>query len=106
MIIGNPASAWGRAGLHTHDRLVSVNGQLMTTWPDVRALLTTARIGDTLRFEVARPIGVFPVSVVLSGYEQPVVRISELPDASARQRAVRAGWLAHARALTPNADQD
>jgi predicted metalloprotease with PDZ domain len=106
MIIGNPASAWGRAGLHTHDRLVSVNGQLMTTWPDVHALLTTARIGDTLRFEVARPIGVFPVSVVLSGYEQPVVRISELPDASARQRAVRAGWLAHARALTPNADQD
>ena len=57
MIVLNPASAWGRAGLHTGDRLVSINGQPMTTWPEVRAMLTGSRIGDTLQFEVTRPAG-------------------------------------------------
>ena len=94
MIIVDPTSAWGRAGLHTGDRLVSINGKPMATWPEVRAVLAAARVGDTLRFEVARPPGPFRANVVVSGYDRPVVRIEELPNATERQRAVRAGWLA------------
>ena len=97
MLVSNPASAWGRAGLHTNDQLVSVNGRAMATWPELRALLTSAHIGDTLRFEVARPAGVFHTNVVVSGYDRPVVRIEEIATATARQRAVRAGWLARGR---------
>jgi len=94
MIITDPRGPWGRAGLHTHDRLTSINGRPMTTWPEVRTILTSARIGDTLRFEVARPGGAFRTNVVVSGYERPVVRIEQRPDATPRQIAVRAGWLA------------
>ena len=94
MIVMDPMSVWGRAGLHSQDKLVSINGRPMTAWPEVRAMLTGARIGDTLRFEIARPAGTFRTNVVMSGYERPVVRIEELPNATARQRAVRAGWLA------------
>src|SRR6185503_758059 len=35
----NPASAWGRAGLHTGDRLISVDGQRVATPTDFRAWL-------------------------------------------------------------------
>ncbi|HET7190046.1 MAG TPA: hypothetical protein VFI52_17965, partial [Gemmatimonadaceae bacterium] len=99
MIVTDPSSIWGRAGLHSRDRLTSINGRPVTSWPDVRALLVNARMGDTLRFEIARPDGPFRTAVVMRGYERPVVRIEEIPDATARQRAVRAGWLA--RASTP-----
>lgn len=96
VIIGNPASAWGRAGLHTHDQLVSINDTRVTTWPEMRTRLVAARMGDTLRLEVARPAGVFRTSVVMSGFLRPEVRLEELPNSTAHQRAVRAGWLARA----------
>ncbi len=92
--IFDPGSAWGRGGLHTGDGLVSINGRPMSTWPEVRALLDSAKMGDTLRFELARPAGPARATVVVSGYSRPVVRIEELPGATARQRAVRAGWVA------------
>ena len=98
MIVTDPSSTWGRAGLHSRDRLTSINGRAMTTWPEVRALLVNAHMGDTLRFEIARPDGPFRTNVVMSGYERPVVRIEEIPNATTRQRAVRAGWLARASA--------
>jgi predicted metalloprotease with PDZ domain len=92
LIVTSPTSAWGRAGLHTRDELVSINGAAVRSWPEMRALLTGARIGDTLRFEVLRPAGRAHHTVVVSGYDRPVVRIVERPDATARQRAVLAGW--------------
>ncbi len=97
MLVLNPASAWGRAGLHTNDQLVSINGRAMATWPELRTLLTSAHIGDTLRFEVARPTGAYRTNVVISGYDRPVVRIEEIATATARQRGVRTGWLARGR---------
>jgi predicted metalloprotease with PDZ domain len=100
MIITDPASAWGRAGLHTNDRLISIGGNAVSTWPQVRAAVTAARLADTLRFAVVRATGggtTEVVKVVMSGYNRPVVRIAELPAATSRQKAVRMAWLASAR---------
>jgi predicted metalloprotease with PDZ domain len=100
MIIIDPASAWGRAGLHTNDRLVSIDGNAVSTWPEVRAAVTAARLADTLRFAVVRATGrgtTEVVKVVMSGYNRPVVRIAELPAATSRQKAVRTAWVAGAR---------
>ena len=94
LLVFDPASAWGRAGLHTGDRLLSIDGRPMTTWPEVRAVLGAARIGDTLHVEVTRPTGPFRANVIVSGYDRPVVQLEELPNATERQRAVRAAWLA------------
>ena len=90
----NPASAWGKAGLHTGDRLNRVNGSAVTSVAEFRALLGRARLGDTLRVEVLRPAGPWTAVVVLAGYDRPVVRIEELPGASSRQRALGAAWRA------------
>jgi predicted metalloprotease with PDZ domain len=98
MIIVNSSSAWGRAGLHTNDRLLSIGGKPVSTWPEVRTAVSAARLGDTLRFEVRRASGTTEVAtVIMSGYNRPMVRIIELQNASPRQRAVRTAWLASAR---------
>jgi predicted metalloprotease with PDZ domain len=104
LIVTNPASAWGRAGLHTRDELVSINGVPVRTWPEMRALLTSAHMGDTLRFEVRRSSGRAHHTVVVSGYDRPVVRIVPISGATNRQRGVLAGWLARGTAGSRRAD--
>ena len=94
LLIFDPESVWGRAGLHSGDQLVSVNGAPMATPEEFRAVLGRARIGDTMRVEVMRPSGPWRTTVVMTGYDRPVVRIEEVPGATERQRALRAAWRA------------
>src|SRR2546425_3735881 len=96
LLLSDPASVWGRAGLHTGDRIAAVNGAPLTTMADFRALLGHLRVGDTVRVEVTRATGPWRTSVVVSGYDRPAVRIEEIPEATDRQRALRARWLAAA----------
>src|SRR5687768_4457310 len=49
LMIRNPRGAWGRAGLHTNDRLVSIDGSPIATWPELRRALVSVGIGDTVR---------------------------------------------------------
>jgi predicted metalloprotease with PDZ domain len=96
LLITNPAGAWGRAGLHTNDRLLSIDGTPITTWPELRRRLGAVAIGDTVRVAVQRPSGPFSAVVVASGFDEPVVRIEELPDATDRQKRMRARWVSGA----------
>ena len=57
LIILHPGSIWARAGLHSRDRLVSMDGTPVTTWPDLRARLQRLGMGDSVRIEVQRPGG-------------------------------------------------
>ncbi len=94
LLVSNPASLWGRAGLHTGDRLTSVNGAPLASMAEFRALLRRLRVGDTVHLAVARPAGLWRASVTVAGYDRPAVRIEEIPEATARQRSLRAAWLA------------
>ncbi|HEX4600841.1 MAG TPA: PDZ domain-containing protein [Gemmatimonadales bacterium] len=97
LLITDPTSVWGKAGLHSGDRLTDLNGTPVATGADFRALRGRLRIGDTVRVTVARPSGAWHTHVVVTGYQYPVVRIEELPGASERQRTLRAQWLAAER---------
>jgi len=46
-----------------------------------------------VRIEVTRPAGAWRASVVVPGYDRQSVRIEEMPEATERQRALRARWL-------------
>lgn len=92
--ITDPNSAWGRAGLHSGDRLVSVDGQPITTSTEFRAWVGKLRVGDTARLEVARDGAISNVTVVISGYDRPVVKIEETAAATSEQKRLRARWLA------------
>jgi predicted metalloprotease with PDZ domain len=91
----NPQTVWGRAGLHSGDRILSINGGAVRTWPEFRQVIGRARIGDTVTFVLRAPQSPAPktVRVVVSGYERPVVRIEALPNATARQLRLQRAWL-------------
>ncbi|HVS24366.1 MAG TPA: hypothetical protein VMU03_11625, partial [Gammaproteobacteria bacterium] len=80
LVISNPASAWGRAGLHSRDRLISMDGATVTTWSELRTRLVGLRMGDTTRVEVERPapVGRYVANVVVAGFERPTVRIERI----------------------------
>src|SRR5439155_63267 len=86
LLITNPASAWGRAGLHAGDRLVTMNGTTLPSTADFRSFVNGLRIGDTVVVSVRRPTSAWRVSVVVAGYARPVVQLEEIPEATERQR--------------------
>jgi predicted metalloprotease with PDZ domain len=96
--ITNPNGVWGRAGLHTGDRVVSVDGQPVATSTEFRTWLGKLRVGDTASMEVARDRAVSKVTVVITGYDRPVVKIEETADATSEQKRLRAQWLVPVKA--------
>src|SRR5439155_85922 len=94
LLVLDPGSVWGRAGLHSGDELVSVNGAAVPDWPAFRALLGRWRIGDTVQVAVLRSTGPARASLILTGYDRPVVHIEENPQTTPRQRALREAWIA------------
>src|SRR6266550_2921553 len=92
LIITNAASVWGRAGLHSRDRLVAMNGAPVNTWPELRAKLQGLRLGDTVRVRVERPAP-FEATVVVAGFERPTVRLETLPGLTDAQRRLQDGWM-------------
>ena len=75
LVISHPASIWARAGLHSRDRLISMDGAPVGTWPELRGRLQRLRMGDTVRVEVQRPNGPYMATVVVAGFQRPSVRI-------------------------------
>jgi predicted metalloprotease with PDZ domain len=93
LLLNDPASAWGRAGLHTGDTLFAIDDTAVATWRDFRARLQRAHVGDTLRMRVARGLRRWTALVPVTGYARLKVRIEERLDATARQRTLRSRWL-------------
>ncbi|HKS06391.1 MAG TPA: PDZ domain-containing protein [Gemmatimonadaceae bacterium] len=92
--ISNGESAWGRAGLHTGDKIFAVNGSAVRTWPEFRAHIARLRIGDTVRVEVERPTGKVTATVVQAGFTQPVVRLEPVANATPKAVRLREAWAA------------
>ena len=66
----------------------------MTKRRHPRAIVFALRVGDTVQLQVNGRSGPRKVTVAVTGYEVPVVRLEERADATERQRVVRARWLA------------
>jgi predicted metalloprotease with PDZ domain len=95
-VIDDPRSAWARAGLHTGDAIVSING---TATADRRAALTairSLRTGDRARVEYLRGGRPMVAEVVVGGYERTRVAFEDLPTVTAAQHAARERWMAAA----------
>ena len=94
LIVSDPNSIWARAGLHTGDRLVAVNGTAISAMPEFRTLVRGMQLGQRIRFDVSRPRSPFSTTVVVSGYQAPVVTIDTVRGATDRQKTLRDRWLA------------
>ena len=93
--IMNPGTVWGRAGLHSGERVLSMNGSTPRSWPEFRQQIARARVGDTVTFVVRAPRATAPrtVRVVVTGYERPVVRVEPVTDAGPKQERLRRAWI-------------
>ncbi len=92
--ISNPAVAWAKAGLHTGDIIKTINGKSLATTADFRTAIRTAKIGDTVTFEVERSSGIAKINVLVTGYQQPVVRITPITSVTAKQKKQLEDWIA------------
>jgi predicted metalloprotease with PDZ domain len=92
LVVWHPASAWARAGLHTGDQVTSVNGTPVTDVNQFRTMLGGLKVGDTVRVEGARPAGAVRATVVMAPFDRPAVQIVADPNATDKQRAIRAAW--------------
>jgi len=90
----DPLSCWGKAGLHTNDKIIAVNGLPIKNTKDFRAILNKSQIGDRLMVDVDRQPGRWQASVTLSGYKQPKVVISTIRETTGLQKRLFDEWLA------------
>ncbi|HEX2781862.1 MAG TPA: PDZ domain-containing protein, partial [Gemmatimonadaceae bacterium] len=94
LILTDPRSIWGQAGLHSNDQLVALNGRAIRDNGEFRRTLFALRMGDTARVAVLRRGERFVATVPVAGYERVVVRLVELRDATPAQVARRERWAA------------
>jgi len=95
LLINNPETIWGRAGLHSGERVLSINGAPVKTWNEFRTVVGRSRLGDTVTFVVKAPQAAAQrtVRVVVSGYYRPVVRIEPIQGATPKQVRLRDAWV-------------
>ncbi len=92
LVISDPGSAWGRAGLHTNDVLLAMNGQPVKDGPAFRAGLGRLVLGDSASLRVRHDGTERLVSVPVVGYDHPVVRLEPIPGAGEAQQRLRRQW--------------
>lgn len=96
-----PETLWGRAGLHTGDRLASWNSQAMADPQQFREALSRLRVGDTVLVSVWRGSAKLTRSIVITGYDRPTVRLETRPDATPAQQRRLAAWKTGSGGETP-----
>jgi predicted metalloprotease with PDZ domain len=92
LAVTDPQSAWGRAGLHSGDRIRAMNGQPIPVVDSVRVMLRRLKSGDTVRVDVERDGARQSATVVMTPFDRPFVELRDVPSPTPGQRALRARW--------------
>jgi S1-C subfamily serine protease len=90
--ISRPDNAWGSAGLHTGDELVTVNGTRVASWLDFRTMTRQFQIGDTVHMEIRRDTSHVTIAVPVPPLRHKTVRVANDSTASARAIRLRTAW--------------
>jgi predicted metalloprotease with PDZ domain len=81
----------GRLGLTAGDTILSINGKPASS--TVEEVLSTMRVGDTLRLRVTGRKGSREIKLRLAGHEEEQFALLDLDGVTPAQRARRAAWL-------------
>jgi predicted metalloprotease with PDZ domain len=92
LLISDPRSCWGRAGLHTGDAVLTMSGQTITIRTSFYAQRNALRMGDTVSFQIRRSGGVQMVRVGVTGYIQVVAHLQPAMDADNKTLALFRQW--------------
>jgi len=90
--LSNPTVVWAKAGLHTGDIVKTVNGKELSSPMDFRNIQRAAKVGDTIVIEVDRSTGTKKINVLITGYQQPVVKITPIQSVTEKQKRLFNQW--------------
>ncbi len=90
--LSRPESCWGRAGLHTGDKLISVNSIPIKTRDDYFQIIRNIKTGDVVLIEVEQNGIVKKIKIPVTSYKIPEVQVSSLPLISAKQQKIFLSW--------------
>jgi predicted metalloprotease with PDZ domain len=90
--VTNPVNCWARSGIHTGDVIFSLNDHTIKTRQDFYNKLNTLHINDTLRVVTRHNDNNASIPVIITGYDKPVVSITQIPNASTRQQKLFDQW--------------
>jgi len=90
--ISDPASVWGRSGLHTGQDLIAFNGAQVDSFPDFRRAVRSIRIGSEVPVDILDAGKPRRILVSVPGYSRTRVRITEDPSATSAQVERRRVW--------------
>lgn len=93
ILLFNPESCWAKSGLHTNDKVVSINDLPVLNTQTFRNIQRNLQVGDTVNFGVKRGPGIKKIMVIVTGYNEPVAQITFLKNASLKQRKLFADWI-------------
>jgi predicted metalloprotease with PDZ domain len=91
--LNSPISAWVKAGLHTGDILVSINGKGFQSQRDFFRRMRGVSYGDSLVVVTKKEGKQFTNTVIVGGYNNTVTRISETANATRREKILREKWM-------------
>ena len=91
LILTTPQGCWGRAGLHTGDGVVAVNGQVLRDRASFYTMIRAAKVGDTVVFRLR---GGTQVMVPVTGYVQARATLSPMAGADDVMQARFREWAA------------
>ena len=91
--VSDPNSVWAKAGLHTGDRIISVNGSAVKSWPELRTIFRNLGVGDSVRIVVYRGGDSVSRNVIVAGYDRPYVSIRQVERRSAKQNRLYSAWV-------------
>jgi len=89
----DPESCWGKAGLHTDDKIISINKKPIHSREDFWQTIRTLHMGDNLLMELETISGPKQITVVVSGYKQPELHIEQLQESSEKQKKLLVQWM-------------
>ena len=91
--ITDPGSCWGKAGLHTGDKIIAINKKSIQSREDFWQAIRTSHIGDNLFMELETVSGPKQITVVVSGYQQPEIHIEQIRESSEKQKKLLTQWM-------------
>ena len=92
LFVTDPRSCWGRAGLHTGDALLTMNGHAIDLRPSFYARLNAFDAGDTVSMQIRRSGTIQTFRVSVTTYLQPIVHLVPAPDAGEDSDTLLQQW--------------
>lgn len=96
VMISDPSSVWAKSGLHTGMDLVTFNRAQIDSFPDFRRAIRSVKLGDVVPVDIVQGSNPTRVTVHVTGYDRPRVRIVDASNITPAQLERRRLWLAAA----------